>query len=84
MTKADAESSGKATAGSYLARQATAANGILLFCAAIMALIPATEEWGVPMSVFLSLSLIFSGATGYCGWLRILSMMPWNSCSRRG
>jgi hypothetical protein len=85
VTNAESESTAAASGSDsrHLARQATTANGLLLLGAAIMALMPATETWGVSLSVFLSLSLLFSGTTGYCGWLRILPMMPWNATDRR-
>jgi len=53
-------------------RHATIANGLLVIVGVVLAAIPSTRWAGLWMTGFMGVSLIFSGVTGFCGWVRIL------------
>lgn len=55
-----------------LERQATLANGLLVTIGAVLAAIPATRFAGLWVTAFMGVALVFSGITGFCGWIRIL------------
>ncbi|MFZ9089264.1 MAG: YgaP-like transmembrane domain [Planctomycetaceae bacterium] len=63
---------------SHLSRQAVTANGLLLLAGSVLAMLPATSTWGRVLTIFMAVSLVFSGLSGFCGWLGILRRMPWN------
>lgn len=63
---------------SRLSRQALTANGLLLLAGSVLAMLPATFIWGRVLTIFMAVSLVFSGLSGFCGWLGILRRMPWN------
>lgn len=55
-----------------LERQATLANGLLILVSVAIAAIPETRVLGLCCTGIMGFSQIFSGTTGYCGWVRIL------------
>jgi hypothetical protein len=61
-----------------LRRQALTANGLLLVLGSIMCGMRSLSSVGTALTLFMAISLIVSGSTDYCGWLRILPLMPWN------
>jgi hypothetical protein len=61
-----------------LRRQALTANGLLLVLGSILCGIRTLSSVGTALTLFMAISLIFSGSTDFCGWLKILSLMPWN------
>ncbi|MBL8809079.1 MAG: DUF2892 domain-containing protein [Planctomycetaceae bacterium] len=61
-----------------LAQQALIANGLIVFVSALLSLWPATRVTGQVLTLFMGASLIYSGWTGFCGWVPILSRAWWN------
>ena len=55
-----------------LERQALLANGILILLSVAVAAVPETRVLGLVCTGLMGFSLIFSGVTDYCGWVRIL------------
>jgi len=53
-------------------RQATLANGLFILLGVIIASIPETHVFGLCCTATMGFFQIFSGITGYCGWVRIL------------
>ena len=50
-------------------RMALVANGLLVLLSSLLAIAVDTRfGW---LTIFMGVSLIFSGATGYCGWAQI-------------
>jgi hypothetical protein len=72
---------GDANCGSLpaLERQARVFLGSLVLASTIVSFW--SRGWGLGLTAFMGISLIFSGATGFCGTRRILARLPWN---RRG
>ncbi|MFM7058826.1 MAG: DUF2892 domain-containing protein [Planctomycetota bacterium] len=54
-----------------LERLARIANGLLVLTASLLMLMPALFGTGFWLTVAMGLSLVFSGITGFCGWVRI-------------
>ncbi len=61
-----------------LERQAGIGNGLLVILSVVLGSMDRTRLIGISFGVFMGLGLIFSGMTGYCGWIRIFARMPWN------
>lgn len=61
-----------------LAQQALIANGLIVLFSALMSLWPTTRVVGQVLTLFMGASLIYSGGTGVCGWVPILSRAWWN------
>ena len=55
-----------------LERQASLANGLLILFSVAVAAIPETRVVGLVCTGLMGISLIFSGVTGHCGWVKIL------------
>ena len=68
---------------SPLFRKASIANGLLILTSSLLGWFEPTYWFGIALGTFMGLGLIFSGTTGFCGWVRIFSMKPWN-LRRRG
>ncbi len=61
-----------------LAQQALIANGLIVLVSALLSLWPGTRWIGQILTLFMGASLIYSGWTGVCGWVPILSRAWWN------
>jgi uncharacterized membrane protein len=57
-----------------LERRARIANGLLVLFSSLLMLVPSFAEISFWLTLFMGLSLIFSGVTGFCGWVRILGL----------
>jgi len=66
-----------------LRRQALTANGLLLILGSIMCGIRSLSGLGTALTIFMAVSLIFSGSADFCGWLKILPLLPWNRNTRQ-
>lgn len=55
-----------------LEHQATFANGLLILVSVAVAVIPETRVVGLVCTGLMGFSLMFSGVSGYCGWVKIL------------
>ncbi len=55
-------------------RLARFANGLLVLTASLLMLVPALSIAGFWLTVAMGLSLVFSGVTGFCGWVRIFRL----------
>ncbi len=64
----------QANAMSVLERRARIANGLLVLTSSLLMLVPSLSAFGFWLTVFMGLSLIFSGITGFCGWVRIFGL----------
>ena len=53
-------------------RQASSANGLLILLGVAIASFPETRVLGLCCTGMMGFFQIFSGITGYCGWIRIL------------
>ena len=62
-----------------LQQQASVGNGLLILVSAGLALYEPTRSVGVLLGLAMGVGLIFSGYSGFCGWIRIFSLLPWNS-----
>lgn len=69
---------GDANCGSLpaLERQTRMFLGLLVLASAIVSIW--SRGWGMGLTAFMGISLIFSGATGFCGTQRLLARLPWN------
>jgi hypothetical protein len=61
-----------------LAQQALIANGLLVVISALLSLWSVTQTAGQALTLFMGASLIYSGWSGFCGWVPILSRAWWN------
>lgn len=61
-----------------LKRQALIANGLLVMAGSVLSVLPWCSGVGGVVLILMGLSLIFSGATDFCGWVRILALLPGN------
>ena len=55
-------------------RLARIANGLLVVAGSLLMLVPSLSAPGVGLTVGMGLSLVFSGMTGFCGWVRIFRL----------
>jgi len=62
------------TAMTELERCARIANGLLVLISSLLMLEPSLAAIGFWLTVFMGLSLVFSGVTGFCGWVRIFEL----------
>ena len=61
---------------SALFRKASIANGLLILTSSLLGWYEPTRWFGIAFGIFMGLGLMFSGMTGFCGWVRIFSMRP--------
>lgn len=61
-----------------LKSQALIANGLLVMAGSLLSVVPWCSKVGGVILILMGLSLIFSGATDFCGWVRILALLPGN------
>lgn len=61
-----------------LERQALIGNGLLVVISSLLGACELTRQFGIGLGIFMGCSLIFSGVTNFCGWIRLLAVMPWN------
>ena len=62
-----------------LQQQASVGNGLLILVSAGLALYEPTRPVGIVLGLSMGAGLIFSGYSGFCGWIRIFSALPWNA-----
>jgi hypothetical protein len=62
-----------------LQQQASVGNGLLVLASAALAVYEPTRPVGILLGLAMGAGLIFSGYSGFCGWIRICSALPWNS-----
>jgi hypothetical protein len=62
-----------------LQQQASVGNGLLILASAALAIYEPTRPVGILLGLGMGVGLIFSGYSGFCGWIRIFSALPWNS-----
>lgn len=62
---------GHAETMNTLERRARFANGLLVLVSSLLMLVPALANIGFWTTCFMGLSLVFSGITGFCGWVRL-------------
>lgn len=57
-------------------RLARIANGLLVLASSLLMLLPlpSLSKAGFWLTVGMGLSLVFSGITGFCGWVRIFRL----------
>jgi hypothetical protein len=55
-------------------RLARIANGLLVLASSLLMLMPSLSAAGFWLTVCMGLSLVFSGITGFCGWVRIFRL----------
>lgn len=68
---------------SSLFRKASIANGLLILTSSLLGLFEPTRWFGIAFGIFMGLGLMISGLTGFCGWVRIFSLRPWNLRDRK-
>lgn len=61
-----------------LQSQALIANGLLVLAGSFLSVVPWCSNVGGVVLILMGLSLIFSGAMDFCGWVRILALLPGN------
>ena len=61
---------------SALFRKASIANGLLILTSSLLSWYEPTRWFGIAFGIFMGLGLMFSGFTGFCGWVRIFSVRP--------
>lgn len=61
-----------------LDRQARIGNGMLVLLSALLSGWTATRTAGLVVLMLMGLGLIWSGVVNFCGWFRVLAIMPWN------
>ena len=61
-----------------LKSQALIANGLLVMTGSLLSVVPWCSNLGGVVLILMGLSLIFSGAADFCGWVRILALLPGN------
>ncbi len=61
-----------------LKSQALIANGLLVMAGSLLSVVPWSSKLGGVVLILMGLSLIFSGAMDFCGWVRILALLPGN------
>ena len=57
-----------------LFRKASIANGLLILTSSLLGWFDPTRWCGIALGIFMGLGLMFSGLTGFCGWVRIFSV----------
>ena len=55
-------------------RLARIANGLLVLASSLLMLMPSFSAAGFWLTVGMGLSLVLSGITGFCGWVRIFRL----------
>ncbi|MEY3458567.1 MAG: hypothetical protein RL215_1724 [Planctomycetota bacterium] len=67
----------------HLERWARFANGLLVLAGSLLMLFTSLKTTGFWLTLFMGGSLVFSGITGFCGWLRIFSLSTGKAVQRR-
>jgi hypothetical protein len=53
--------------------RASIANGLLILLSVLLGGMEPTRWIGIGFAAFMGVGLVFSGMTGYCGWVRLFS-----------